>query len=535
MSFPTNAGSAAIFVLEISFKATFLFGAAWAAAFALRKRSAALRHELWLAAIVASLVLPVVATILPAWHSGVLGSAVERFAGPVSSARPGMAVSSFVVSAVARPSHAPLWPGMLVLVWFVGLVIATIRLAAGFVRAAELRMRSKHINDEHWIRDARRTAAALRISRPIQMLESADPAAMPLVWGLFRPKVLLPISARHWTEDRRRIVLSHELTHIARHDCAAQICGDLARGLFWFNPLAWLAAARLRRESESACDDSVLNSGVAPQSYADNLLDLARSLATRNHRWLPALAMAGRTNFERRITAMLKPLCDRRASSQKSKLFISLAAVLLLLPLAAVRLAAQNSPSAFSGTIYGPDGAATANATVMVIDVRADMRNMTTSGGDGRFDVTGLPPGEYEFQVMKLGCQTYDLPNVVIRAGETRSLNVNLESGTPREIPAPPRAIRLGGDLQQGKLFASVPPKYPAAAKSQGIAGNVVLHAFIAKDGTIKSLLVTNSPNPLLARSAVEAVSHWRYRPTLLNEQPIGVDTDITVAYSLHP
>ena len=81
---------------------------------------------------------------------------------------------------------------------------------------------------------------------------------MPLTWGLFRPVIVLPSGAEHWPEDRRRIVLSHELAHIARHDWLLQICAELVRALYWFHPLAWLAAARLRQESERACDDDGL-------------------------------------------------------------------------------------------------------------------------------------------------------------------------------------------------------------------------------------------------------------------------------------
>jgi TonB family protein len=69
----------------------------------------------------------------------------------------------------------------------------------------------------------------------------------------------------------------------------------------------------------------------------------------------------------------------------------------------------------------------------------------------------------------------------------------------------------------------------------QGIQGTVVLGALVAKDGTIESLVVKNQADPQLARSAVEAVSHWRYRPILLNGQPVAVETDISVVYSLQP
>jgi TonB family protein len=536
MSLPANVQSAAAFLLENSAKATLLFAAAWAAAFALRRRSAALRHQVWVAALAASLVLPVITPILPGWHSRTLTVAVEQLTRSAPSAGSASRGPGLVVNAVPATNHTAIWPGVL-LVWVVGSVLALIRFAAGFAHMARVRARSKRVTDERSICEVRQIARAFRISRPIHLFESADPAAMPLAWGLLLPKILLPSSAREWNEDRRRIVLCHELAHVARNDCAAQILGELARALHWFNPLAWLAVRRLRRESECACDDSVLNAGIEPQHYADDLLALARMLDKQSSNWLPALALARSTHFERRITAMLNPIADRRASSSKSKVIVSLAALLLLLPLAAVRLSAQNTSASFSGTVHGPDGADASDATVIVIDVRANIRDMTASDADGRFEITGLPAGEYELQVMKLGCETYDLPNITIQPSESRSLDVNLTAGATQAPAGPkktvPEGIRIGGNVQQSKLFTTVPPKYPAAAKSQGIQGTVVLRALIAKDGTIESLVVSNQADPLLARSAVEAVSHWRYRPTLLNGQPIAVDTEITVVYSL--
>jgi beta-lactamase regulating signal transducer with metallopeptidase domain len=101
---------------------------------------------------------------------------------------------------------------------------------------------------------------------------------MPLTWGFLRPVVLLPRSAEEWPVHRVRVVLSHELSHVARHDWMLQIAAELVRGFYWFHPLAWVAAHNLRQESERACDDSVLNCGIEASEYAGQLLDLARTL-----------------------------------------------------------------------------------------------------------------------------------------------------------------------------------------------------------------------------------------------------------------
>ena len=78
-------------------------------------------------------------------------------------------------------------------------------------------------------------------------------------------------------------------------------------------------------------------------------------------------------------------------------------------------------------------------------------------------------------------------------------------------------------------LVHKVKPAYPAAAKKAHIEGTVVLHAIIAKDGTVGSLEYVSGPVEL-KDSAIEAVKTWRYKPMLLNNHPVEVDTEISVS-----
>jgi beta-lactamase regulating signal transducer with metallopeptidase domain len=90
-----------------------------------------------------------------------------------------------------------------------------------------------------------------------------------------------------------------------------QLCGELARSLYWFHPLAWMAARKLRQESERACDDAVLNCGVDARDYAGQLLDLARTLENADRSWSAGLAIARLSTLERRFIAMLNPSINR--------------------------------------------------------------------------------------------------------------------------------------------------------------------------------------------------------------------------------
>ena len=85
-------------------------------------------------------------------------------------------------------------------------------------------------------------------------------------------------------------------------------------------------------------------------------------------------------------------------------------------------------------------------------------------------------------------------------------------------------------------MITKVQPIYPESAKAAGAQGSVLLHAIVSKDGRPLQLQVLNSQvNPDLARAAVEAVSQWRYQPTLLNGEPVEIDTTIQVKFTLLP
>jgi len=366
---------------------------------------------------------------------------------------------------------------------------------------------------------------------------------------------LLPASAAEWSAERRRIVLAHELAHVARHDWPLQICAELARAIYWFHPLMWFAAARLRSESERACDDSVLNSGVDPSHYANQLLELARTLKNAHRGWSTALAIARPTNLERRFIAMLNPNLNRGGISRRTGLLLKAAALCLLLPLAALRLPGQNLSGKFTGTIFDPSDGAIPNATIVMTNHKANTIDMTTSNAEGNFVFKALQAGEYEMKVLKPGFATYLASQVMLEPSHDLSMTVKLyigalnetvdvkTEGSPKasastETTGAPKAIRvrIGGNVEAAKLITKVQPIYPESAKAAGAQGSVLLHAVVSKDGRPYSLQVLNSQvNPDLARAAVEAVSQWRYEPTLLNGEPVEIDTTIQVNFKLLP
>jgi protein TonB len=104
------------------------------------------------------------------------------------------------------------------------------------------------------------------------------------------------------------------------------------------------------------------------------------------------------------------------------------------------------------------------------------------------------------------------------------------------KAPPPPKMIAkrvmVGGNVQAARLVNKVQPFYPPLARQTRISGTVKLHAIIGKDGSVQQLVMV-SGHPLLVQSALDAVRQWRYQPTLLNGEPVEVDTEIDVIFSL--
>jgi beta-lactamase regulating signal transducer with metallopeptidase domain len=146
--------------------------------------------------------------------------------------------------------------------------------------------------------------------------------------------ILVPLDFTDWPEEAQRIALLHELAHIRRNDWAVNSLAWLVSAFYWFNPLVWLALSRLRDEAERACDDEVLAIGVVATVYAEKLLQIARSLKTRNGLCF-AVQMARHSQVEGRIAAILAKGRKRLRFSRKLAVQSALFTVLLALPLCA--------------------------------------------------------------------------------------------------------------------------------------------------------------------------------------------------------
>jgi len=159
----------------------------------------------------------------------------------------------------------------------------------------------------------------------------------PMTWGFGRPVILLPDEAEGWQPDRLRAVLLHELAHIHRGDYLAQILGRLACAVYWFHPLVWIAARRLRVEGEHACDDLVLQCDSRPSDYASHLLAIARGRRVSSGLSTASVPMARISQLEGRLRAILDHSRNRRIVTRREVRLFGLFIAISLLSLSAVR------------------------------------------------------------------------------------------------------------------------------------------------------------------------------------------------------
>jgi periplasmic protein TonB len=118
------------------------------------------------------------------------------------------------------------------------------------------------------------------------------------------------------------------------------------------------------------------------------------------------------------------------------------------------------------------------------------------------------------------------------RGGSLSDLFSRIGTGHAAVKPTTPRTLSISSGVMAGNLLDKTVPQYPAIARAARIQGTVVLQATIAKDGTIQNLRVINGP-PMLQQAAMDAVRSWRYKPYLLNGEPVEVETTINVVFNL--
>jgi TonB family protein len=541
----------------------------------LRRRSAALRHLVLCTALMCGAAAPILESIVPAWRVPLpLASDSISAAAPRSPAatRPTSGVVSGRRADVAqRPvdGASTLPVGWLVLgAWGLGVVILLSTLLLGVLRLAYISRRARPVIDSDWLDAVEALRERHGIVRPVAVLESDCPGLL-LVWGWRWPTLIIPASARDWPRERIEAVVSHELAHVSRNDWITQMAAECIRAAHWFNPLVWMACARLRRECEQACDDLVLAGGVEGSRYAADLLAIARDVR-RGAAWMPAPAIVGTSTLERRVKAMLDRKTDRRPLTSRTR-NLSLA-VLLAISIAVATLAASQQFASVTGTIVDPSNALLPGVTLVLTNEETKAKYEIRTDSSGRYEFVGLPAGTYTLESKLPGFARFN--GTVTVAGKNVQQDMMLSVGVLEETitilggaieplsaeqiellqarrtaemqkvaelmrkraaatanpkPAPTSGPRIGGNIRVPVKLRDVKPRYPE--RMAGTEGDVVLSAIIGTDGNVAHAEVVSSTHPEFSDSAIDAIKQWQFDATLLNGEAIETTMKVSLFY----
>lgn len=320
---PADTAHAAAQVYTWSLLATVPLLLAWIAAAMLSNAPASTRKLVWRSAIVGLLTV-FVAQLLPyRWSAGVV---------PIGLAQPLVALGRVEVGAGGAGGSSPLLLLMLG-VYVIGSIVAIAPVVRGL--AGWRRVDASDDAERCWgwnslLKEARES---LGVSRPVAIRVVGE-RIVPVTYGVLRPIIVVPSEALEWPIEQQRALVLHEVAHVAAFDVAFNLLARVARALFWFHPLAWLAARELQVTSELACDDRVLATGVKQSDYADLLLRASDTLLPGE----PAASMAiARGTLRDRLAAIVTPGRDLRAAGRTRVVIATIATLIISIPVGALR------------------------------------------------------------------------------------------------------------------------------------------------------------------------------------------------------
>jgi beta-lactamase regulating signal transducer with metallopeptidase domain len=375
------------FIGAAAMKATAILGIAGIVTTMWRSSSAAARHLVWTLAVISAVTLPLLTLLvqrtgapsieIAAWKTPaepVVSTSIglnesesaraeptgKAASLPIESAKPEMGEatpapsvthsvsgSSVVrqdIDAVGRAGKRD-WIQVVFLLWVSGAFVSLLPLLFAFARVRLLEERARRLTASRWSEIISETPTIAHLAKRVRVIES-DATAMPMTWGILKPTLLVPSSSARWSDWQCRHILLHELAHVERRDCLTQLVAQLACGVYWFNPLIWVAAHRMRIERELACDDRVLSAGSRASDYAANLLDVARTLRAPSYTSQTAIAMARPSQLSGRLLAVLDSKRNRRGVTRRVATSICFAALSVALVFAVMTPAAQTAKAA---------------------------------------------------------------------------------------------------------------------------------------------------------------------------------------------
>jgi TonB family protein len=579
------------FVVDVALKVTLIFAIGGLVATLMYRASAASRHAVWAGVCVAALALPVAQLVVPTTDVSWWPSWARTVAQPDEAVASAPAVAAAIDMPAARQdvqgrATGAVWlraAWLVSVAWSVGVVVGLARVWRHRRAAHRLTSRARPETDERVVARAHFIAGWVGASSFTLRQGPAD--WMPATWGVRQPVVMLPSTAREWSDARLDPVLVHELAHVARRDAGWHAVVQVMMAVWWMHPLAWVAARRLRTERERACDDVVLAFGARASDYASDLVSLAGECGETEL----TLAMARRSQLEGRVMAILNPRLQRNGRTGAATL-VAAALVLAMVPMASLT-------SMHVVVAAAPDGEAAAQqAAGQIVRIGGDVkppekikhvppvypeiaRSARVQGiviAEVLIDADGLVSEAKVIRPVALLDQAAleavrqweftptEINGVAVPVIMTVTISFSLDdAATPvanltaaeeqalaqgramaaelaaRRAQMPPPTwnpgdppLRIGGNVKAPVKIKHVNPVYPPEAQQARVQGIVIIEAQIDQDGRVSSARVIR-PVALLDDAALDAVLQWEFTPTVLDGKPVPVIMTVTVNFTL--
>ncbi len=473
-------------LLVWSLHATVLIAAAEAAAALLGLRDAR-------ALLVSRQMLLALCLLLPAIE--------PRVARPVPARA---AVSVAVSRTTLTPEPGRPWlPGAETLAWAllaIGAAVSLARIGYGFLILRRLRRGADVLAGAH--DDLKRHLGV----RATICASAATPG--PVTFGWLRPVVLAP---RECLDDDH--VVCHELLHVRRRDWLFNCLERSAGALLWFHPAILWLLARIQLSREQVVDQEVVALLGGRERYLHTLVSAAAGADLA-----PAPMFLAKRHLRERVANLLedRPMSQSRIFSTATAAgAAALLTVILAVRAVPLRAAPQAEAAGRSVTIHKIDASAVPEPLRdRVLGELGLEESQTVSAAD-------------------LEAATKRVSNLDSRLFPFVAEN---EAGVVDVLISAPnltsKRIKVGGNVQQANIVYRAMPTYPVEAKMNGVQGIVTLHVVIGRDGTVLSATRIEG-DTTLAASAIDAVRHWTYKPTLLNGSPVEVESDVNVNFTL--
>jgi len=343
-------------------------------------------------------------------------------------------------------------------------------------------------------------------------LRAERSAGLPAVIGL-RARIVLPADFEvRYSVGERELILAHERIHLARRDVLGNALLAALRCVYWFNPLAWIAADRFRRDQELACDETVVTRHPhARRVYGEAMVktQLSAMPAPLACHWF------GSHPLKERIVMLKRPVPRTRR-----------VLVGLVVAGAVVSGAAYATWAARPATIVatGKSGtvAAPSRTTIDLVADNQPMREVAIEAAK-LAGIRVLNPQVLPEKPVSLQFKRMEIQVVMQMLGDEAGLEAVFEPAGVRFLVRP----EAGGGKAPAQAVVAVnqlaPPKYPADAVASKISGKVVLLVDVAADGSVADAQVEKSePVGVFDQAALDAAKDWKFKPIMKDGKAVA-------------